>query len=136
MNNSVGSTNYQPEVRAVVEQWAAAVRRKDLEGILASHAENVVMFDVPPPFQSKGLDAYRRTWDRFFSWSREPIVFDIVETTVTAGSDVAFVAAVMRCAGTERGKNVDFQFRLTVGLQKNNGLWTIVHEHHSVPAGS
>jgi ketosteroid isomerase-like protein len=25
------------------------------------------MFDVPPPLQSKGLEAYRRTWDVFFS---------------------------------------------------------------------
>ena len=94
------------------------------------------MFDVPPPFQSKGLDAYRRTWDVFFSWSREPVVFDIVEMTVTAGSDVAFVAAVMRCSGTERGKDVDLQFRLTVGLEKSGEHWTIVHEHHSVPAES
>jgi ketosteroid isomerase-like protein len=92
------------------------------------------MFDVPPPLQSKGRDAYRRTWDLFFAWSREPIVFDVMEMSVTAGSDIAFVAAVMRCSGTERGKDVDLLFRLTVGLQKDEGHWTIVHEHHSVPA--
>lgn len=136
MNDSLGSTNDKHEVRAVVERWAAAVRRKDVTGILSNHSEDILMFDVPPPFQSKGLDAYRRTWDQFFSWSREPIVFDIVEMTVTADSDVAFVVAVMRCAGTERGKDVHLQFRLTVGLQKNEGQWTIVHEHHSVPAES
>src|SRR5512145_2215934 len=95
-----GSTSDDGDVRAVIEAWAAAVRRKDFEGILSNHAENIVMFDVPPPLQSKGLDAYRRTWDLFYSWSREPILFDIVEMTVTAGSDVAFVAAVMRCSGT------------------------------------
>lgn len=137
MNNSLSSTNDEHEVRAVVEQWAAAVRRKDVTGILSNHRDDILMFDVPPPFQSKGLDAYRRTWDLFFSWSLEPIVFDIVEMTVWAGSGVAFVAAVMRCSGTERGgKDVDLSFRLTVGLQKLNGQWTIAHEHHSVPAES
>ncbi len=30
------------------------------------------MFDVPPPFKSVGLDAYRKTWDLFFSWSSGP----------------------------------------------------------------
>ena len=136
MNTSLARTNDEHEVRAVVEQWAAAVRRKDVTGILSNHGEDILMFDVPPPFQSKGLDAYRRTWDLFFSWSREPIVFDIVEMTVTAGSGVGFVAAVMRCSGTERGEHVDLQFRLTVGLRKLDGQWTIVHEHHSVPAES
>ncbi len=59
------------------------------------------MFDVPPPLQSRGIDAYRRTWDVFFSWAREPVKFEIVEMSVTAGDEVAFVAAVMRCAGRE-----------------------------------
>jgi uncharacterized protein (TIGR02246 family) len=134
VDNNSGSTGDEGDVRAVIETWAAAVRRKDFVGILSNHAENLVMFDVPPPLQSKGRDAYRRTWDLFFSWSREPIVFDVMEMTVTAGSDIAFVAAVMRCSGTERGKDVDLLFRLTVGLQKSEGHWTIVHEHHSLPA--
>ena len=53
-----------------------------------------------PPLQSKGIEAYKRTWDLFFSWTRDPVVFDFTEMNITAGSDVAFVAALMRCAGT------------------------------------
>jgi ketosteroid isomerase-like protein len=68
-------------VRDVIEAWAAAVRRKDYAGILQNHSPNFVMFDVPPPFKSVGLDAYRKTWDLFFSWSSEPVRFDILEMT-------------------------------------------------------
>jgi uncharacterized protein (TIGR02246 family) len=122
-------------VRKVVENWASAVRNRDLPAILRNHSPDILMFDVPPPFQSKGIDAYRKTWDLFFAWALEPAVFDIREMHVTAGGDVAFVAAAMRCAEREAsGEDVELDFRLTIGLRKIEGQWVIVHEHHSVPA--
>jgi uncharacterized protein (TIGR02246 family) len=130
-NRSVEET----EVRSVVENWMHAVRRRDMAAILRNHVPDILMFDVPPPFQSKGLDAYRKTWELFFSWSSDPTVFDAVEMNVTAGRDVAFVTAAMRCAGGEStGEFEDVDFRLTIGLRKLAGQWMIVHEHHSIPA--
>jgi len=122
-------------VRDLIEAWAAAVRRKDLAGILRNHSSDVLMFDVPPPLKSEGIDAYRRTWDIFFAWSREPVKFDIAEMHVTVAADVAFAAALMRCAGVEpNGETIELDFRLTVGLRKSHGRWIIMHEHHSIPA--
>jgi uncharacterized protein (TIGR02246 family) len=122
-------------VRDVIEGWTAAVRRKDYAGILRNHSPDFVMFDVPPPFQSKGLEAYKTTWDLFFSWPRDPICFEVHEMNITAGADVAFVVASMGCSepGAD-GKPKALDFRLTVGLRKIDGQWTITHEHHSVPA--
>jgi uncharacterized protein (TIGR02246 family) len=122
-------------VRNVIQSWITAVQRKDYEGILRNHSSDFVMFDVPPPFQIRGIEAYKRSWDLFFSWSSEPIPFDIIEMNVTAGADVAFAVATMRCA--EPGINGELKgldFRLTIGLRKIDGHWTITHEHHSVPA--
>ncbi len=129
------STRDETEIRQIVEDWASAVRKRDLDGILRNHSPDVLMFDVPPPMQSKGIDAYRTTWDLFFSWSHDPAVFDIREMTVTAGQEVAFVTALMRCAGTESGgEDIELDFRLTIGLCKIDGRWVITHEHHSIPA--
>ena len=122
-------------IRKLIDNWAKAVRAKDYDSILAHHSANMVMFDVPPPLESKGLEAYRKTWDLFFSASPEPIAFDIQRMDIIAGADVAFVAALMQCA--EKGLNGErtkLEFRLTIGLQKIDGHWTILHEHHSVPA--
>ena len=122
-------------IRDLVESWAGAVRAKDFDRILAHHSADILMFDVPPPLASKGIDAYRKTWDPFFAWSDEPVVFEIQDMEIVAGSDVAFVAALMRCAGTEKsGEKLKLDFRLTIGLRKLGGQWTVVHEHHSVPA--
>ena len=93
------------------------------------------MFDVPPPLQSKGIDAYKKTWDLFFSWPRDFGVFDIDEMTITAGDNVAFATAIMHCAGAEENRDrIDLEFRLTVGLRKIGGQWIVMHEHHSIPA--
>jgi uncharacterized protein (TIGR02246 family) len=122
-------------VRDLIEAWADAVRRKDYTGILRSHAPDFVMFDVPPPFKSIGLDACRKTWDLFFSCSSDPVRFEIREMDVTAGANVAFAFASMRCGGPgSDGKPEALEFRLTVCLKKIDGRWMIAHEHHSVPA--
>ncbi|HEY6477479.1 MAG TPA: SgcJ/EcaC family oxidoreductase [Polyangia bacterium] len=124
-------------IRTLIENWAAAVRRNDLAAILRDHAPDIVMFDVPPPLESRGREAYEATWETFFRWARTPVVFDIQRLEIRAGTDVAFATALMRCAGREpNGQDLDLDFRLTVGLQKTDGRWTVVHEHHSIPAES
>lgn len=137
MNDIWNRAEEEAEVCALVEDWASAVRRKDMPVILRHHSSDMLMFDVPPPFQSKGIDAYRKTWDLFFAWAHEPVTYDIQELHVTAGRDVAFAVATMHCSGTEaNGDLTDLDFRLTIGLRKIEGRWTIVHEHHSIPATS
>ncbi len=134
MNENKGTAN-EAAIRDLVENWARSVRTKDLSGILASHSPDILMFDVPPPIHSKGIKAYEKTWDLFFSWSTDPVVFDIDEMTISAGDDVAFATCLMHCAGKEsNGERTPLEFRLTVGLRKIRGQWTVVHEHHSIPA--
>ena len=135
MSASSTRTVNEAAIRELVESWARAVRVKDLDGILANHSTDMLMFDVPPPLQSKGIEAYKKTWELFFSWSNDPVVFDIKDMNIIAGSDVAFVAALMRCAGTEKnGERIELEFRLTIGLRRIGDQWMVLHEHHSIPA--
>ena len=122
-------------IRDLLTSWAAAVRAKDLRAILANHAADISMFDVPPPFESRGIQAYQDTWALFYSAQPEPVAFDIKRMDVVAGADVGFAYALMQCAEiAQDGRRVPLDFRLTVGLRKIDARWTIVHEHHSVPA--
>jgi ketosteroid isomerase-like protein len=125
------------QIKAMIEAWADAVRRHDLPGILAHHEQDIVMFDLPLPLQSRGMDEYKKTWDLFFKYHRPSQAFDIEELAITAGDDVAFAFAIMRCgSGTPSGppEPGGFPFRLTIGLRKVSGDWRITHEHHSLPA--
>jgi ketosteroid isomerase-like protein len=93
------------------------------------------MFDVPPPFQSEGLEAYRKTWDLFFSTMADPPTFDFSDVRLTVGSEVAFATAHGKCLYKEKdGTATELDFRLTMCFQKQNGEWLVMHEHHSVPA--
>ena len=128
-------TDDQNEIRDLIEQWAAAVHRGDLATVLRDHADDIVMFDVPPPQDGvRGIAAYRETWPPFFEWQAQGALFEIVSLEVTAGEDVAFAYALLRC-GTpdELAERPDQRLRLTLGLHKEGGRWTVVHEHHSFP---
>jgi uncharacterized protein (TIGR02246 family) len=127
----------ESEIKALIEAWADAVRRHDLPAILAHHDEEIVMFDVPPPLQSRGLAEYRKTWDLFFAYHKPGQAFDVAELQICVGDTVAFAVAIMRCGSATVGGPPEpggFQFRLTIGLRKVDGAWRIQHEHHSVPA--
>jgi uncharacterized protein (TIGR02246 family) len=122
-------------VRELIAQWAKAVRDKNLPGIRANHDPDILMFDVPPPFLSRGLDAYMATWETFYACQANPVTFDFKEVEITAGNDVAFATAIGHCVYIEKSGNMtDLKFRLTMGLRKQDGQWCIIHEHHSVPA--
>jgi ketosteroid isomerase-like protein len=97
----------------------------------------MVMFDLPPPLQCKGIKEYEQTWGLFFRYHKPGAAFDFEELAITAGQDVAFAVAIMRCVPDSSSNPADkngFLFRLTVGLRKVGGEWRIRHEHHSVPA--
>ena len=125
----------ESEIRKLIEDWALAVRNEDYPGILARHSDDIVMFDVPPPFESTGMAEYQQSWQLFFSVQPRPVAFDIQRLDVVAGAEVGFAFALMQCREFgSRGELRTLDFRLTVGLRKVAGHWTIVHEHHSVPA--
>jgi ketosteroid isomerase-like protein len=124
------------EIEQLISLWTKAVREQDLRGIRAAHDPDMLMFDVPPPFLSRGLDAYMATWDTFFAWQAKPVQFELRDLEITAGDEVAFATAAGRCCDLTSGAPVQLDFRLTMGFKKKDGQWRIVHEHHSLPATS
>jgi uncharacterized protein (TIGR02246 family) len=123
------------DIRALIERWAKAVREENRDEIRADHDSEILMFDVPPPFLSQGLDAYMKTWEVFFSSAEKPVAFDFHGVRITAGKDVAFATATGQCVDIDpKGKREELKFRLTMGLRKIDGRWRVMHEHHSLPA--
>jgi uncharacterized protein (TIGR02246 family) len=122
-------------VTELIEGWVAAIRARDLDRVLAQHAEDIVMFDVPPPQDGiRGIDAYRESWIPFFEYIARGAIFEIVRLDVTAGADVAFAHALLRCDTPEElERRPDHRLRITVGLRKQDNQWVVTHEHHSFP---
>ena len=75
-------TDDAAQIRALITKWADAVHRGDLDGVVADHAEDLVMYDVPPPHHGiHGLAAYRAAWPPFFAWQAQGACFDIEPST-------------------------------------------------------
>ena len=126
-------TDDETRIRTFIEQWAEAVHAGDMDAVLADHADDIVMFDVPPPHDGvRGLAAYRETWPPFFRWQADGAAFELVALDVTAGTDVAFAHALLRCGRPqELAVHPERRLRLTLGLRNEGGRWVVAHEHHS-----
>jgi ketosteroid isomerase-like protein len=123
----------QSKITTLLHNWANAALAHDLNGVLAHHAPDILMFDVVGPLSLKGIDAYKASWPQVFQWLGKNGHFALRDLNITAGSDLAFATAFLDCKGVEMGKPVAYTLRLTVCLAKQNGQWLVLHEHHSEP---
>ena len=132
----MATRNRQPgneaQIRAVVEEWAGAIRAKDVAGVVRHHAPGFVHFSLAPPLIStasdrKGLEAWFATWQGLLG-------YELRDLTVTAGEDVAFSHSLNRLSGTTtEGEKSSIWFRHTLGFRRIGSAWKITHEHESVP---
>jgi uncharacterized protein (TIGR02246 family) len=127
--------DHETEIRTLIERWVGAVHTGDLTGVLADHSDDIVMYDVPPPYDGvRGIDAYRETWPPFFEWQAQGALFELTSLDITAGDTVAYAVALLRCGmPAELADKPEFRLRLTLGLRNDNGRWIVAHEHHSFP---
>ncbi|KRD19684.1 glyoxalase [Mycobacterium sp. Root265] len=127
--------NAETDIRALVTRWVDGIRACDLDAVTGAHADDIVMFDVPPPYEGiRGITAYRASWPPFFEFISSGATFELLELDVVAGDDVAFAYGLLRCGGEkEFAENPDNRLRLSMGLRRVDGRWQILHEHHSFP---
>jgi uncharacterized protein (TIGR02246 family) len=127
----------QTDIKALEDRFAAAVKAKDVNAIMANYVpdQSLIVFDVIPPRQYTGADAYRKDWEGFLGGFTGPIAdASISDLDVTVGGDIAFSHSIQHILGTGKdGKPSEITVRVTDGYRKVDGKWLIAHEHISVP---
>jgi PhnB protein len=122
----------QAQIRAILDEWAAALRAKNAEGVAGHHAPEFVQFSLAPPLVStdtdaKGLQVWFDTW-------QGPLAYELRDLTITAGDAIAFCYGLTRLGGTKTdGKKNELWFRQTLCLRRVADTWKITHQHQSVP---
>jgi ketosteroid isomerase-like protein len=82
-----------------------------MDGVLANHAADIVMFDVPMPLQSRGMKQYKKTWELFFDHSPGGAgSFNVTALRIITDKSVAYCHAIV--------KVFDSEVRVTIGLRK------------------
>jgi uncharacterized protein (TIGR02246 family) len=126
----------EAQVKAVYDKWAKAFEAGNVDAIMALYAPGaeIIAYDVVPPLQYTGKDAYRQDYIEFLKQYDGPIHVEYRNLRVVAGNNVAFVHCLERFSGKlKSGQTSDFWMRTTSGLRKINGRWLIMHDHVSVP---
>jgi ketosteroid isomerase-like protein len=126
----------EAKIKALEAQFAAAFNAKDVDAIMKVYVpgKDLFVFDVTPPRQYVGADAYRKDWTELFAMFNGPVKFEISDLAITAGNDIAFSHSIQHVSGTDaKGQPIDFIVRVTDGYRKINGRWLVTQEHVSVP---
>lgn len=123
-------------IEALENQFVAAVNAKNLDAIMKVYApgSDLFVFDVVPPRQYVGADAYRKDWKGFLDTFKGPIKFTISDLSIDAAGKMAYSHSAQHVSGTDtKGKSVDFIVRVTDVYRNMGGDWRVVHEHVSIP---
>jgi len=122
-------------IRKRVEDYAKAVRAKDIDGVMSLYAPNVVSFDVNPPLRYAGTDSKRRAWQDFFAAHKGPVVYEVRDLNVTTNGELAFVHSLNHVKGAlANGHIADPWARWTACFRRIDDVWLVVHDHVSLPA--
>lgn len=122
-------------IRQRVEDWAKAIRAKDIDHVLSLYAPNIVSFDLDPPLRYAGAAKKRRAWQEFFAVHTGHIAYEVRDLDVTTHGELAFVHSLNHVSGTlASGQASDLWVRWTACFRRIDGVWLVVHDHVSVPA--
>lgn len=126
----------EAKIEALENSFTAAFNAKDVDAIMKVYVPNasLVVFDVVPPRQYLGADAYRKDWQEFFALFKGPVKFSITDLHVEAAGTLGYSHSIQHVSGTDmKGQPIELVVRVTDGYRKVDGNWLIAHEHVSVP---
>jgi ketosteroid isomerase-like protein len=133
---AVAASDDEAAIRALEERFAAAFDAGDVDAMMKNYIpdQSLVVFDVVPPRQHLGADAYRKAWVGFFTHFKGTPKIAITDLGITVDGNLGFSHSFQHVTGTDsQGHLVDRTVRVTDGYRKIGGNWLIVLEHVSVP---
>lgn len=133
-NQQGNQANSQAEVQQWITDFTHAFEAKDTKAVMTLYTPDVLAYDVVPPLQYSGSDAYGKDFAAFFSQYNGPLTLEIRDPRISVDGDLAIITCLERVSGTlTNGQQTSTWFRTTAGLRRVNGHWLDFHDHVSVP---
>lgn len=120
----------QAEIRRLITDQQNAICAKDVDRIMSHYADEVILFNVKPPFRISGTREWHRVWETSLAHFPASFGMETRELMITVSRDLAVAHWLFRFTGIGQDEN---WIRDTVVYQRNQDKWLIVHEHCSVP---
>lgn len=123
----------ETEIRQLVTAQQRAICTKDVEQIMSRYADEIVIFDVKPPFQTRGKESVRQLWEDCLPCFPDSFEMETRDLTITANHEIATAHWLFRFKGEQDHPAMQMWMRATAVCQRQQGTWQILHEHISVP---
>jgi ketosteroid isomerase-like protein len=133
---NVARADDKADIQALEQRVGAGIRAKDADAVMANYVpgDSLVVFDLIPPRQYNGSDAYKKDWAGVFGGCADSPKFEISDLDITADGKLAFSHSIQHFACTDaKGNKLEMTMRATDAYRKVKGKWLIVHEHLSAP---
>lgn len=124
------------DIAALEKRVSAGIEAKDADAIMANYVpgDSLVVFDIIPPRQYVGWDAYKKDWAGVVGGCADSPKFEISDLDISADRKLAYSHSIQHLTCTDaKGNKLDMTMRATDVYRKVNGKWLIVHEHYSAP---
>lgn len=133
MTTASTTNNHKAEIRQLIAAQQRAICTKDVEQIMSRYANEIVIFDVKPPFQTKGKDAVRQLWEESLPYFPDAFDMETRDLTIVVNDNLATAHWLFRFTGEQDHPAMQMWMRVTAVCQNHQGNWQILHEHVSVP---
>src|SRR4029077_8129283 len=122
------------DIEALEKRVVDGIEAKDPTAIMANYitGDSLVVFDVIPPRQYVGSDAYKKDWTGFLSGCADAPKVELSDLTIESDGKLACGHSIQHMSCTDpKGKKMDTTVRVTDFYRKTKGKWLIAHEHIS-----
>jgi uncharacterized protein (TIGR02246 family) len=123
-------------IQALEDTYNDGFNSKDVDKVMSVYARGsqLFVFDVVPPREYKGWDAYKKDFEGLFSEFTGPMKNTISEQTIHVVGSLAYGHNIQSGEFTGKdGKTLKIVARTTDIYRKIDGKWLIVEEHNSIP---
>ena len=124
------------QIRALIDRWTQAVEARELDGVMALYApgDTVVAYDLVPPLQYRGRDAYRENFRQMFAQYQGRMHVEYRDLHILSSGDLAVIYGLERLSGKSADRDTGGAWvRATSVARRFHGEWPLVHDHVSVP---
>lgn len=132
--NYENDSRQEGKIRELLHAWINAFERKDADAMASFYAWNAVVYDLMPPYKTKGRENIRDGWNTYLTYFPASFKLEYHDVDLHVAGDTAFLFALHRFR-TDPSDHFFGQtwVRKTVGYRRIDDQWKIFHEHVSLP---
>jgi uncharacterized protein (TIGR02246 family) len=122
------------DVQALHQRWSAATAGKDLDGLMADIAADVVSYEHIDLLQHVGVHEVREVCKRGLESSAGTVTWEVPDLKVVVRDDIAVAWGLNRMTAEQPdGTSTEAWSRGTRVFQQQDGRWMMIHQHVSFP---